>query len=576
MLTLTGVGGVGKTRLAIQVAAQLNNDFPDGVWLVELAPVGDPSAVPDAIAAVFGVIPRADLTVTDSVVESLSGRRLLIVLDNCEHVLDAAAGVVEALLVRSSQVKVIATSREGLRVDAERLWSVLPLDIEAGPASAAVELFVARAQAVVAAFDLHDERDAMAVTEICQRLDGIALAIELAAARMVSMSPNEVLTRLSDRFRLLSGPRRGLERHQSLHHVVGWSYDLLSNDQRTLLDCCSVFAGGFDLAAATHVCAGDSLDAYAVLDLLDSLVRKSLVTASRVNGKTRYRLLETIRLFAEGHLVASAATHHVRDRHARYFADQAIAHWDQWDGPRQRVAVDWTDVEFGNLRAAFRWAADRGDIDTAAAIAAHTAALAWVLPRFEAVGWAEELLDAATTADLSQLPRLFVAASLCSYAGRPEAAVGYAHAAVVLGGNPRYEPFDPGWCGFWEAVAHIYTGRLDLTVEIGASLATQHGLARIAGLVLLTAGLPAIGRAEEATAIAEETLTAARPHPDREAGRFQVGYATLCPFPNSAVGRGDVRAAAVKLIRLNTPKGSSRSSSLRILRRMEKTAAEPR
>jgi predicted ATPase len=330
LVTLTGVGGVGKTRLAIQVAAELVPEFGDGVWLVELAPVGDPAAVPDAVATALGITPQAGRTVTASVAETLAGRRLLVVLDNCEHVLDAAADLIEAILAASTTVSVIATSREGLRVGGEYLWSVPSLDVGDGAGSAAVELFVERAQAIVAGFRLDDEAEVEAVTEICRRLDGIALAIELAAARMVSMTPVEVLARLNDRFRLLSGSRRGLERHQTLRQAVQWSYDLLTPDEQTVLGVCSVFAGGFDVTAVTAVC--DHFDEYTMLDLLDSLVRKSLVTVSRVGGRTRYGLLETIRQFAEdqhAHPVSGAAADtsgdiggicEVRHRHARYFA----------------------------------------------------------------------------------------------------------------------------------------------------------------------------------------------------------------------------------------------------------------
>ena len=246
LVTLTGVGGVGKTRLAMQIGAELVAEFPDGVWLVELAPVGDPAAVPDAVATVLEV--QTGASVSASLAQALSGRRVLIVLDNCEHVLDAAAALVETIPSRTSTVKVIATSREGLRVTSEHLWAVPSLATGAGANSPAVALFVDRAQAVVSGFSLRDERETTAVVEICRRLDGIALAIELAAARMVSMSPAEVLERLADRFRLLAGSRRGVERHQTLRHAVGWSYDLLNADERAVLRCCAVFADGFDLA----------------------------------------------------------------------------------------------------------------------------------------------------------------------------------------------------------------------------------------------------------------------------------------------------------------------------------------
>ncbi len=202
-----------------------------------------------------------------------------------------------------------------------------------------------------------------------------------------------------------------MERHQTLRHAVAWSYDLLNDDERMLLNRCSVFAGGFDLAAATHLC--DALDEYTVLDVLDSLVRKSLVTVHGTGGHTRYGMYETIRQFAEEQLAATADIAEIRDRHAHYFAAQAVAYWDIWDGPRQRAALDWVDVEFANLRAGFRWAADNHDLDHRRRHRRPHHLLVFLLRRYESVGWAEEILDAATAAELSQLPRLYTAASLC-------------------------------------------------------------------------------------------------------------------------------------------------------------------
>ena len=519
LVTLTGVGGVGKTRLAVQVAAELVPDFVDGVWLVELAPVGDPAAVPDAVASALGIIVRAATTVTASVAQALAGRRLLVVLDNCEHVLGAAADLVEAILARSSTVTVIATSREGLRVGGEFLWPGPSLDVKAGVASAAVELFVERARAVKPGFGLGNDADGIAVTEICARLDGIALAIELAAARMVSMSPTEVLARLTDRFRLLTGSRRGLERHQTLRHAVQWSYELLTDDERVVLQHASVFADGFNLAAITDVCG--SFDEYVMLDLVDSLVRKSLVTAQQSAGNTRYGLLETIRQFAEDQLAATRTITEVRDRHARYYAEQAIAYWDVWDGPGYDIAADWVEVEFANLRAGCRWATDRSDLDTATAIAAHTAMLANGLQQYEPVGWAEELLPAAIVADVAQLPRLYIAASICMLMGRPDDAVGYAQAACVLQDNPGYRPFESAWTPSGEALAHLYAGRPDRYLEIFTALAAKTGLARVMGLCGLAIGLPLVGRSLEAMAIADDALDAARVH----ANPFWIAYA---------------------------------------------------
>ena len=386
------------------------------------------------------------------------------------------------------------------------LWPVPSLDIAGGADSAAAESFVERARAVKPDFDQGAAIEAVA--EICRRVDGIALAIELAAARTLSMTAQDVCDHLDDRFRLLSGSRRGLERHQTLRNTIQWSYDLLDDDERQVLGSCSVFAGGFDLAAAAHLCGG--LDEYAVLDRLDSLVRKSLVTTDPVNGHARYGLLETVRQFAEEQLAATGAITSVRDIHARYFADRILAHWELSDGPQQRVALDWVDVEFANLRVGFRWAAERGDLDTATAIAAHTTMLGIRLLRYEPLTWTEEILDAAVAADVGQLPRIYTAASLCSQIGDPEAAVDYSRMAVELGADPRYDPFDPGVAGDWEIAALVYCGRMEEALEISTDLAAQVGLAHVVGSSFTLLLLPVLGRGDEARAMADETLAAAR------------------------------------------------------------------
>jgi predicted ATPase len=483
------------------------------VWLVELAPVGDPDAVADAVASALGVTPHAGSSVADSVAAALSGRQMLVVVDNCEHVLGTAGEVVEKILDRTREVKILATSREGLQAAGEHLWPVPSLNVAAGVGSAAVELFVDRARAVVPGFGLGDPDDAGAVIEICQRLDGMALAIELAAARMVAMSPQDVRDRLDERFRLLSGPRRGLARHQTLRQAVGWSYDLLGEDERLVLNRVSVFAGGFDLAVAVGVVGQDRGDEYALLDLVESLVRKSLVVVERVGGHARYGLSETIRQFAEEQLAATGTIGEIRNRHARYFARLAVDHWGMWDGPGQRVAVDWVELEFANLRAGFRWAGDQHDLETAAAIAAHAAMLGQTLQRYEPAGWAEEILEAAQAAQLPQLPRLYTAASFsaCTPGGQRKPS------------GIRRLPWP--WVPMPATTASIPPGRaigrdsricsptnLNRYVEICVDLAAQPGPAHILGQCGLLLALPLAGRDEEARAMAEDTLAAARAH----------------------------------------------------------------
>jgi len=432
---LTGVGGVGKTRLALEVAARLVDEFPDGVWFFELAAVTDPAAVPDAVAAALGITQQPGKTVGESVAAALEGRLRLLVFDNCEHVLDAAAELIEAILTQSATVRVVATSREGLGVAQEQVWPVPSLDIGAGIDSAAVSLFVERAQGIAPSFVMVNGDEAAAVVEICQRLDGIPLAIELAASRMASMTAGEMRDRLDHRFRLLVGSRRGLERHHTLRHAVAWSYDLLDDTEKTVLDRCSVFTGGFDLHSACAVAGSDDLDEYAILEVLDALVRKSLLVADRTSGRTRFSMLETIRQFAEEQLVASGAADEARAAHSRYFAGREADILALWDSPRQREAYVWFTVERANLRTAFRWAVDQGDLDAAATIATYVPVLGGLFHSSEPIAWAEELIEPARAVNHPRLASLYAIASLCCMAGRIEEAVGYAEAAQSVSGS---------------------------------------------------------------------------------------------------------------------------------------------
>src|ERR1700741_3826081 len=447
LVTLTGVGGVGKTRLALEVATHLADEFPDGVWFFELAAVPDPAAVPDAVAAVLGITQQPGKTVTESVAAAREGRVRLLVFDNCEHVVDSVADLVEAILAASATVTILATSREGLGVSDEQLWRVPSVDVNAGAEPAAVNLFVDRAQSVVSDFSLAQPGEADAAVEICRRLDGIPLAIELAASRMASMTAGEVRDRLDQRFRLLVGSRRGLSRHQTLRHAVAWSYDHLDDAEKPLLERCSVFAGGFDLESACAVMGSD--DDFATLDLLDALVRKSLLVADRSAGRTRFSMLETIRQFAEEQLVACGEASEIRAAHSRYFAGREADILALWDSPRQREAYDWFTVELANLRTAFRWAADHGDLDVAATIATYVGFLGGLVQTFEPITWAEELIEPARAIDHPRLAFLYVIASLCYMAGRIEAAVGYADAGqIVLGRGREGRPYGvEAWLG---------------------------------------------------------------------------------------------------------------------------------
>jgi predicted ATPase/class 3 adenylate cyclase len=421
LVTLTGVGGVGKTRLALEVAVQLADEFSDGVWVFELAAVPDPAAVADAVAAVLGVTQQPGKTVSESVAAALEGRTRLLVFDNCEHVLDAAAHLVDAIRTQSARVRILATSREGLRLADEQLWPVPSLG-----GAAAVDLFVERARSVAPRVAIA-ETDAVA--EICTRLDGIPLAIELAASRMASMTATDVRDRLDHRFKLLVGSRRDLERHQTLRHAVQWSYDLLDGTEKALLERCSVFAGGFDLQAACAVGGFGESDDYVVLDLLDALVRKSLLVVDRSGDRTRFAMLETIRQFAEERLAVRGAADDARTAQARYFAGREGDVMALWDGPRQRDAYTWFARELANLRTAFRWAADHNDLDVAATIATLAGFLGQGIENYEPATWAEELIEAARTVDHPRLLSIYVTAGLCFATGRIEDSVRYSDAA---------------------------------------------------------------------------------------------------------------------------------------------------
>jgi predicted ATPase/class 3 adenylate cyclase len=520
LVTLTGVGGVGKTRLAVEVAGQLADEFPDGVWFFELAAVTDPAAVPDAVAAVLGITQQPGKSVAESVAAALEGRVRLLVFDNCEHVRDAAADLVEAILAQSATVRILATSREGVGVADEQLWLVPSLDVGAGIDSAAVNLFVERARSVASGFSLANADEANAVVEICGRLDGIPLAIELAASRMASITPAEVRDRLDQRFRLLIGSRRGLARHQTLRHAVAWSYDLLDDAEKSLLTRCSVFAGGFDLQSACAVAGFDNSDEYAILDLLDVLVRKSLLTADRLSGRTRFSMLETIRQFADEQLVASGDATEVRTAHARHFAERESDILALWDSPRQRDAYDWLTTELANLRAAFRWSADHDDLDIAAAIASYAAFVGTWVEQHEPAGWAEELIAPIKAVEHRRLAQLYVMASSCYAVGRIADAVGYAEAGRLAIASGRFDKvFDEAGHG----VAYMIGGQPERWVDWCRNMIARDQGADSYTRACLVVALTIAGASEEAIE-ASDGLSAAADATDNPA---VVCYALL-------------------------------------------------
>ncbi len=406
LVTLTGAGGVGKTRLALRVAAELIERFPDGVWLVEFAALWEPGLVPQTVATVLGLKEEPSKSLMQTFVEHLQGKCLLLVLDNAEHLLGACAELVEVLLRQCSQVTLLVTSREQLGVTGELIYRVPSLSTPELSRDAtahslvdyeSVRLFTERAQFQLPQFAVSD-RNAPALASICQHLDGIPLAIELAAARVRSMSVEEVNHRLDQRFRLLTGgSRTAPRRQQTLRAALDWSYDLLSDAEKALLGRLSVFAGGWMLESAEHVGGGEDVQTWEMLDLLTALADKNLVETEEREGATRYRLLETVRQYAQELLRERGEEPLWQGRHLMHFLALAEEAEPELKGKDQQPWLDRLETEHDNLRAALAWAT------TAGGDAAGGLRLAGALWRFwlvrgylcEGQGWLSGLLAAA-------------------------------------------------------------------------------------------------------------------------------------------------------------------------------------
>jgi predicted ATPase/DNA-binding SARP family transcriptional activator len=403
LVTLTGTGGVGKTRLAVETARSLTVRFPDGVWLVELSAVDNADVVPEAVARATGVQPRQGLSVTESVIDALRSRRLLLVLDNCEHLIDAVAEFVVALAVSGPAVHVLATSREGLDVDGERIIAVHPLRAT-GRESDAVRLFAERGRDAGVSLSAVDGD---VTVELCRRLDGIPLAIELAAARLRAMTPTEILARIDQRFHLLSGGRRGsVNRHQTLRRTLDWSHDLLEEEERVVFRRLAVFVGEFDLAAAEAVCADDDLSAVDVIDVLVRLVDKSLLDTEPGVVGMGYRLLETTRDYAAERLAESGEADGVQRRHAAYYSSLMSEIGPGMRGRDQVAFEHQFRAVFDNLRAAVAWAIENEEVDIALrALAPVTDAIGGPFSRTLGT-WAEAAVNLPGAAAHSLFPIL--------------------------------------------------------------------------------------------------------------------------------------------------------------------------
>jgi predicted ATPase len=362
------------------------------VWLVELAPIADPASVVAAVASTLSVQAQPDMTMIEAIVDWLRGRRLLLIMDNCEHVLVPVGELVGAIVAGCSSATVLATSREPLGLPGERVHPVPSLE----PASEGVELFCDRAVAADGSFT-PSSVDRAAITAICERLDGIPLAIELAAARVRSFAPADLLAHVDDRFRLFRRPgRTGLERHQTLTAVVDWSYQLITDQERLFFDRLSVFSGAFGLAAAEAVCTDGAIAEDDVADLLGSLVDKSMVVTDRAEHGARYRLLETLRQYGEQRLDERGETAFMRGRHLDHYVELATRANALWASPRQLDGDAVFDREWDNLRAAHNWALATDDVGLADALVAASGPHAWYRLRQEHGEWAARTLAVDT------------------------------------------------------------------------------------------------------------------------------------------------------------------------------------
>ncbi|MBP2323530.1 non-specific serine/threonine protein kinase [Kibdelosporangium banguiense] len=360
LVTLTGVGGVGKSRLALHVGREVRRAFPDGVWLVELATLSDPALVEQTVAAALDLLDHSHRDPATVLVEFLADKRLLLILDNCEHLLDGCASLAGRLLTTAPQLSMLATSRQPLGIAGEHLWPVPPLALPPTNVGAqapkgtydGLALFEDRAAAVVAGFTL-DKNNRLAVTRLCRRLDGLPLAIELAAVRLRVLSVEEMLVRIEDRFMLLTGgSRAALPRHQTLRAAVEWSFELCSKPERLLWARCSVFAGDFDEDAAEGVCADAGLTVGEVFEAISGLVDKSILTREERASGSRYRILETIRHYGRERLEQAGDTALLRRRHRDYYLDLAAQADADSGGPRQYEWAERLRAERANLFAA--------------------------------------------------------------------------------------------------------------------------------------------------------------------------------------------------------------------------------
>ena len=551
LFTLTGTGGVGKTRLAAQVAAELRDAFRDGVRWVDLGALADPALVPHVVAARCGVADQGGPAVLEALVSALRPRRLLLVLDNCEHLLPACAQLVETLLGSCPDLHILATSREALALPGEVIWLVSPLrlpepdtvpSVEVLLTCEAVALFVARATAALPSFRLTVE-NAASIARICRRVEGLPLALELAAARLQVLSSAELAERLDDAARVLTrGRRTAPPRQQTLRATLDWSYRLLPDTERAVFRRLAVFAGSFSLGAAEMVCAGADVAEAEVFDALARLVEQSLLTVQDRQEETRYRLLEPLRQYARDRLVETDAAPQVERRHRDWYAALAARAAGELSGPEQGRWLDRVAIEHDNLRAALGWSLARGD----AAAAGQTALGIWQFwllrgHLHEGRRWLEQVLAALPEPTPLRAQLLWVAGILA----RPDAVQARQHFSESLAlwqalGDRDGIARALGSLGFLAQALGDYrqaVAYLEQILPLARASTDTQGLARV--LTGLALSVLDAGDVERATALCAEGLSL-----HQGTGDLRGAAAAMANLGAIWLARGDERRAA--------------------------------
>jgi predicted ATPase/DNA-binding XRE family transcriptional regulator len=562
LLTLTGLGGIGKTRLARELAIEIGDAYPDGVWLVELSPLVEPSRVPQAVAEALGVPESPGAPLVERLIALLGSRTALLVLDNCEHVHEACVALIDQLLDGCPGLQVVATSREPLRIPGEQQWRLSPLRVptrvgegEATPALlgqvAAVQLFVERAQAVNPHFRLTAE-NAATVAAVCVQLEGIPLALELAATWVRVLAVEQIAARLADTLAMLAGGSRAAPvRQQTVRAALDWSYALLSEPERRLFQWLAIFRGGCDLEAAEAVCAGESLPPAAILALIAQLVDKSLVQVEHGGPVARYRLLEPVRQYAEQRLAAAGEAQIVAARHVAAYLTLAERAAPELRGPAQ---VDWLQRlsrDHDNFRAALGWAAERGEAENGLRLATALAPF-WAGHSHLSEGrrWLALLLalpEANSVPPELRMKALLRAGELAHWQSVLDEAVTSLGAGLALAraiGDRASEAEALAWLGAARRRQGDFEGSIAVLQE---SVALAHGLDNrpTAAFALLNLGVTAANSGDLArgSALLEETLSIYRALGDV---RF---IAITCTMLSSTVRLLDDRVLAVQLVR---------------------------